>query len=105
MGHHLLVVQFPMMGFWSPWFNPDLEWAQKVAAYESMLGGTLGVVCVHAVAAIITAPVLAEAFMVVTILFLSFYWVVIVYALMGIYRVRAFAAQRVAESKEGPVLA
>ena len=72
---------------------------------ETRLGGHGGVVAIHALTAFITAPLLAEMLMLNTILFLSFYWLVLVWFGMLVLRVSQFFCFRIAESTDGPVLA
>lgn len=100
----LLLLQFPIIGFDSPYFNED-DPAKVIAAYESMLGGRQGAIVVHAVSAAITAPVMAEWLLVQTILFLSFYWLVLVWLAISLFRVLEFILIRIVESSNGPVLA
>ena len=77
---------FPIVGFNSPAF--ELEGPEEViAAYESMLGGVAGVVAIQAVTATVAAPIIAEWFLVQTILFLSFYWLVAVWVMVVVFRV------------------
>jgi hypothetical protein len=96
-------VQYPIIGFNSPSFtlqNP----IERTEAYERLLGGRIGVIVVHGLTAIVTAPVVAEWFMLQAILFLSLYWLCFVWVLSGIGRVGEFLLLRIAESKEGPIL-
>lgn len=99
-----LLLLYPIIGFGSPAFTLD-DPDQIVAAYESMLGGKPGVVAVHGFSAAIAAPIFAEWLMVQTILFLSFYWLLLVWIVMFLFRVLQFVLIRIVESPNGPVLA
>jgi hypothetical protein len=101
----IIFAETPIMGFSSPAFNDRLTEAQVVQAYEDMLGGKVGVVVTHALTALISAPILAEALFAVAVLFLSFYWIVIVYLLMLVTKILSFSLERISAAKDGPVLA
>ena len=100
----LLLLQYPIIGFHSPFFTME-DPAQIIAAYERLLGGQIGVIVVHAVTATLTAPVMAEWLMLQSILFLSFYWLCLVWLASAGVRIAQFVLLRVAESKDGPVMA
>lgn len=94
----LMISSFALDGFDTP--------AKDVGPLlETRLGGHGGVVAIHALTAFIRAPLLAEMLMLNTILFLSFYWLVLVWIGMLVFRVVQFFCIRIAESSDGPVLA
>ena len=100
----VLAAQYPITGFDSPMFTEE-DPEKMIAAYESMLGGSLGVVAVHALSAVVAAPIMAEWMLLQTVLFLSFYWIVLVWAAILLFRVSQFILIRIVESSNGPVLA
>jgi hypothetical protein len=99
----LLIIQFPIIGFGSPYFRLE-DPVAITRAYEQMLGGRVGVIAVHAITALLSAPVMAEWLMTQFILFLSFYWLCVIWLLMISFRLAQFALLRIVEAKEGPVL-
>ncbi|NES83428.1 MAG: hypothetical protein F6K10_19590 [Moorea sp. SIO2B7] len=99
-----LLLMYPIAGFDSPLLNED-DPEKLIAAYESMLGGKQGVIAVHALSALIAAPIMAEWMLVQTILFLSFYWLILVWVAIFLFRVFQFILLRIVESSNGPVLA
>jgi hypothetical protein len=78
--------------------------AAIVAGLEHRLGGRVGVTLVHAITALISAPIMAEGLLVMTIAFLSLYWIIIVWSLAGIAKAVQFILLRIVESPKGPVL-
>lgn len=99
-----LVLLSPIAGFDSPAFTLD-EPEQIKDAYESMLGGKIGTISVHAITALILSPIMAELMLIQTILFMSLYWLILVYLCMAIFRILQFILIRIVESPNGPVLA
>lgn len=100
----LVVLQYPITGFSSPAFRYDTLDEIRFA-YEQMLGGQPGVVAVHALTALVSAPVVAEWMLVQTILFLSLYWIIAVWLMILLFRFLQFILIRIVDSKDGPVLA
>jgi len=100
----LLIAQYPVIGFDSPFFTLD-DPQQIKLAYENMFGGQLVVVLIHAVSSLVTAPVLVEWIILQSILFLSVYWLIFVVLLIALFSILKFILIRIVESKNGPVLA
>ncbi len=100
----LLLLQYPIIGFSSPFFTMENP-AEVVEAYERLLGGRIGVTVIHAMTATLAAPVMAEWMMLQSILFLSFYWLCMVWLVTGLARIAQFVLLRIVESKDGPVIA
>ncbi|QDV17299.1 hypothetical protein Pan153_19340 [Gimesia panareensis] len=100
----ILLIQWPIMYFL---FDAPVVGGNEagVRYVENTFGGQLGVTILHAVTAVISAPVLTEAFMLQTILFLSICWFIIVVFLIVIFRILQFILLRIVENKNGPVLA
>ena len=78
--------------------------ATTTADIERALGGKLVVVLVHALSAIVTAPVFAEIIAVMFILYGSLFWIAIVFALWLLAQLLQFTLLRIAEYPKGPVL-
>jgi hypothetical protein len=95
----VLLLQIPIM---IPYFRSETL-ADARSAYEHTFG-VGGIVGAHALTAFVSAPILAEEMLIQTILFLSLYWIIIVWCLMALFRVAQFVLLRVVESKDGPVL-
>lgn len=68
-------------------------------------GGTLNVVVLHAVTALLGAPVLIETLLLLTILYCSIGWMLFISLLSGLHIAGKFVMLRIAEHKDGPVLA
>src|SRR5262249_42539344 len=81
--------------------NPDVS----THAIELALHGKGVVVFLHAITAMISAPVVAALFMVQTVVFLSFYWWLVVLLLMLVFRALQYSIEQVAAGSQGPVLA
>jgi hypothetical protein len=79
--------------------------AAEAHAIELALHGKVVVVILHAVTAVLTAPVMAGLLMLQTVVFLSFYWVVIVAFTMIVFRAVQYFIERIAAGSQGPVLA
>ena len=85
-------------------FNIVLETPEQIQLqYESRLSTTV-IFLMHGFTSAIMAPIVAEGFMMNSIVFLSFYWLLIVLAITLILRALQYVAERVAEAQEGPVM-
>ena len=73
-------------------------------AYENVYFGLPGVTVLHGITAAVSAPILAELLILLTMLFLSFYWLIAVVAVMLLFRTIQFVLLRIVESPNGPVL-
>jgi hypothetical protein len=100
----LMLVQYPIIGFDSPVFTAS-DAKDMASSYEKMLGGQVGVYLVHAATALVAAPAIAELLLLQVILFASLYWLCLVWIAAIIFQVLRFLLMRIAESKDGPVLA
>lgn len=67
-------------------------------------GGRLRVVVTHAVTAILGAPLLMEALLLIIISVCSVWWIILVYLFSGLHVTAKFIVLRIAEHKDGPVL-
>jgi hypothetical protein len=74
-------------------------------AVEIAFHGKAAVVVVHAATATMSAPVLAGLLTLQTVVFLSFYWLVLVWVAILILRVSQYFIERVIAGNQGPVLA
>ena len=100
----VLLVQLPLI--YPLVKSPTDKGEAVIVAYvENAFGGQFIVTVLHAVTAIISAPVFAETFMLQNIFFLSVYWLIIVVILIALFRICQFILERVVENKNGPVLA
>ncbi|MBI2183112.1 MAG: hypothetical protein HYU31_20180 [Deltaproteobacteria bacterium] len=68
-------------------------------------GGRLNVIILHAVTAIVGAPLLIETLLLITISLCSMCWLLFVWMLSGLHIVSKFLVLRIAEHKDGPILA
>jgi len=98
----LVLLQMPIfyIGFTSP---DQLSDAAMLARYERSLGGKAGVAALHALTAVLTAPIMAETLLVQAIFFLSIYWLIMVVVLMVVFRILQLVLARIVETKEGPI--
>jgi len=67
-------------------------------------GGKPAVVLVHTITALIGAPLLIETVLLVTIIFCSIGWVLLIWLLITLHVIVKFFVLRIAEHKDGPVL-
>lgn len=79
--------------------------ATFAAGTDAEYGGRIAVVLIHAVTALIGAPLLAEVLLLILILIASFTWIAIVLVLSILHLTLKFLVLRIAEHKDGPVLA
>jgi len=68
-------------------------------------GGRLNVIVLHTVTAMFGAPALLEALLLIGILCCSMGWLVLIWVLYGLHVAAKFLVLRIAEHKDGPVLA
>ena len=91
------------------WYMPDIEPMLSgpgtfESRFEAAFGGRQRVIAIHALTAVLAAPVLAEALLLQFILFLSVYWLALVWLIMGLHWFVKVLTLRIAEHKDGPVL-
>jgi hypothetical protein len=79
--------------------------APTAKAVAAAFHGQAVVIVLHALTAVITAPVLAGTLMIQYLVFCSLYWIILVWAVILILRSFQFFIERIVSGNQGPVLA
>ena len=100
----VLIMQSPIffvMFAHSNFANPEAE----ARGIEIALHGRVVVTVIHAITALISAPVLAGLLMLQTVVFCSVYWLILVMLVMLVFRCVQYFIERVVAGNQGPILA
>ncbi len=100
----VLLLQSPVLFLMMSKFDFDKPDA-AAQAIEDALHGRAVVVVVHALTALLSAPVMAGLLMLQTVIFCSVYWLLLVWLVMIMIRSAQYFVERIVAGNQGPVLA